>query len=97
MKLTKFGTLVNKTTYLFTSIRDSNIFRECAKILELPKGGGRGKIWGSILENPEGRMVWIFSGTTQSVKETWICMSSYGWFRGKWVKLPGARKLKYQH
>ena len=24
------------------------------KILEIPKGGG-GKIWGSILENPEGR------------------------------------------
>ena len=40
MKLTKFGTLVNKTTYLFTSIRDSNISRDCAKILEIQRGGG---------------------------------------------------------
>ena len=39
MKLTKFGTLVNKTTYLFTSIRDSNISRDCAKILERGEGG----------------------------------------------------------
>ena len=39
MKLTKFGTLVNKTTYLFTSIRDSNISRDCAKILEIQRGG----------------------------------------------------------
>ena len=39
MKLTKFGTLVNKTTYLFTSIRDSNISRDCVKILEIHRGG----------------------------------------------------------
>ena len=39
MKLTKFGTLVNKTTYLFTSIRDSNISRDCANILEIQRGG----------------------------------------------------------
>ena len=38
-------------------------------------------------------VVWIFSGTTQSVEGTWICIDSYGWFRGKWVKLPGAGKL----
>ena len=77
MKLTKFGILVNKTTSLFTSIRDSKISRGCAKILEISEGmGGGGKFWGPILENPEGRGghsanpfrgggVWIFSGTTQ--------------------------------
>ena len=32
--------LVNKTSYLFTSIRDSNISRGCAKILEIPEGRG---------------------------------------------------------
>ena len=53
MKLTKFGILVNKTTSLFTSIRDSNISRGCAKILEIPEGKG-GKFWGPILENPGG-------------------------------------------
>ena len=53
MKLTKFGILVNKTTSLFTSIRDSKISRECAKILEIPEGRGGGKFWGPILENPE--------------------------------------------
>ena len=40
MKLTKFGILVNKTTSLFTSIRDSKISRGCAKILENPEGRG---------------------------------------------------------
>ena len=77
MKLTKFGILLNKTTSLFTSIRDSNFSRGCAKILEIPEGR-RGKFWGPILENSEGRgghtanpfrggggEVWIFSGTTQ--------------------------------
>ena len=75
MKLTKFGILVNKTTSLFTSIRDSKISRGCAKILEIVDGRG-GKFWGPILENPErrgiirqipsvGGGVWIFSGTTQ--------------------------------
>ena len=74
MKITKFGVLVNKTTSLFTSVRDSNISRGCVKILETPEGGG-GKFCGPILENPEGRgvirqiplvgVVWIFSGTTQ--------------------------------
>ena len=73
MKLTKFGILVNKTTSLFTSIRDSKISRGCAKILEIPEGMG-GKFSGPILENLEGRGVhtanpfrggvWIFSGTT---------------------------------
>ena len=76
MKLTKFGILVNKTTSLFTSIRDSKISRGCPKILEIPEGRGGGKFWGQILENPEGRGGhtadpfrggggWIFSGTTQ--------------------------------
>ena len=54
MKLTKFGILVNKTTSLFTSIRDSKISRGCAKILEIPEGRV-GKFWGPILEKPEGR------------------------------------------
>ena len=54
MKLPKFGILVNKTSYLFTSIRDSNISRGCAKILEILEGRG-GKSWEPILENPEGR------------------------------------------
>ena len=56
MKLTKFGILVNETTSLFTSIRDSKISRGCEKILEIPEGRG-GKFWGPILENPEGRGV----------------------------------------
>ena len=38
MKLTKFDILVNETTYLFSSIRDSNSFTGCAKILEVPEG-----------------------------------------------------------
>ena len=54
MKLTKFGILVNKTTSLFTSIRDSKISRGCLKILENLEGR-EGKFWGPILENPEGR------------------------------------------
>ena len=55
MKLTKFGILVNKTTSLFTSIRDSKISRGCAKILEIAEGRwGGGKFWGPILENSEG-------------------------------------------
>ena len=54
MKLPKFGLLVNKTSYLFTSIRDGNIFRGCVEILEIPEGG-RVNFWGLILENPEGR------------------------------------------
>ena len=48
MKLTKFGILVNKTTSLFTSIRESNISRGCAKILEIPEGRGvnfGGRFW----------------------------------------------------
>ena len=57
MKLTKFGILVNKTTSLFTSIRDSNkkiISRGCAKILEITEGSG-GKFWGPILEKSRGK------------------------------------------
>ena len=56
MKLTKFGILANKTTRtsLFTSIRDSNISRGCAKILEIPEGRGWGKFWGLILEKSIG-------------------------------------------
>ena len=75
MKLTKFGILVNKSTSLFTSIRDSNISRGCAKILEIPEGRVGDKFWVLILENPKGKgvirpipsvgVVWIFSGTTQ--------------------------------
>ena len=57
MKLTKFGILVNETTSLFTSIRDSKISRGCEKILEIPEGRGGGKFWGPILENPKGRGV----------------------------------------
>ena len=49
MKLTKFGILANKTTFLFTSIRESNISRGCAKILEIPEGSG-GRFWVPILE-----------------------------------------------
>ena len=48
MKLTKIGILVNKTTSLFTSIRESNISRGCAKILEIPEGRGvnfGGRFW----------------------------------------------------
>ena len=55
MKLTKFGILENKTTSLFTSIRDSNISRGSAKILEIPEGRGGGKVWEPILENQKGR------------------------------------------
>ena len=67
MKLTKFGTLVNKTTYLFTSIRDSNISRGCAKILANPFRGGGMDI----------------SGTKQLVEGTRIRIGSNGWFRGE--------------
>ena len=42
MKLTKFGILVNKTTSLSTSIRDSSISRGCVKILEISEGSGGG-------------------------------------------------------
>ena len=48
MKLTKFGILVNKTTSLFTSIRDSNISRGSAKIWKFRRGGGvnfGGRFW----------------------------------------------------
>ena len=56
MKITKFGVLVNKTTSLFTSIRDSNISRGCMrKFWKLQRGGGGDKFCGPILENPEGR------------------------------------------
>ena len=56
MKLTKFDILENKTTSLFTSIRDSNISRGSAKILEIPEGrGGEGKFWEPILENQKRR------------------------------------------
>ena len=56
MKLTKLGILVNKTTSLVTSIRDSNISSGCAKNFG-NSGGEGGKFWGPILENPEGRAV----------------------------------------
>ena len=55
MKLTKFGILVDKTTSLSTSIRDSKISRGCAKILEILEERWGGKFWGPILENPEGK------------------------------------------
>ena len=54
MKLTKFGTLVNKTTSLFISIRDSKISRGCAKILEIPEGRGGGKFWGANFGKSRG-------------------------------------------
>ena len=53
MKLT-LGILVNKTTSLFTAIRDSNISRGCVKILEIPEGRGGGKFWGLILVKSRG-------------------------------------------
>ena len=51
MKLPTFGILVNRTTYLFTSVK-SNISRGYAKILEIPGGGV--KFWGLILEIQRG-------------------------------------------
>ena len=76
MKITKFGVLVNKTTSLFTSIRDSNISRGCMrKFWKLQRGGGGinfvGRFWkiqrvgGVIRQIPSVGVVWIFSGTTQ--------------------------------
>ena len=79
MKLPKFGILVNKTTYLFTSVK-SNISRGCVKILEILEGSGGGGGWvnfggwfwkiqrggGVIWQIPSVGVVWIFSaGTTQ--------------------------------
>ena len=58
MKLTKFGILVNKTTSLFTSIRDSNISRGVQKLWKIQRGGG------VIRQIPSIGVVWIFSGTT---------------------------------
>ena len=54
MKLTKFGILANKTTSLFTSIRDSNISRGVQKFWKFRRGGGLnfgGRFW----KNQEGR------------------------------------------
>ena len=48
MKLTKFGILVNKTTSLFTSVRDSNISRGmCENFGNSGGEGGNfgGKFW----------------------------------------------------
>ena len=74
MKLPKFGILVNKTTYLFTSVK-SNISRGCVKILEILEGSGGvggegvnfgGWFWKIIWQIPSVGVVWIFSaGTTQ--------------------------------
>ena len=68
MKLTKFGILVDKTTSLSTSIRDSKISRGCAKILEIPEGrGGKFQGQGGHTANPfrgGGGMDINFSGTT---------------------------------
>ena len=83
MKLTKFGILVNKTTSLFTSIRESNISRGCAKILEIPEGRGvnfGGRFWkiqrggGVIRQIPSvgGGGARIFSKTTQKNKNPLI-------------------------
>ena len=88
MKLTKCGTLVNKTTNLFSSMRDSNNSRGCGKILEIWNGGA--KFWGPILEIPEGRgggiqqipsvgVVWIFSGTTQCESTCTVEEVSFEW------------------
>ena len=73
MKLTKFGILGNKTTSLFTSIRDSKISRGVRKFWKFRSGGGvnfEGRFW----KNPRGGGsygkslpwggVWIFSATT---------------------------------
>ena len=73
MKLTKFGILANKTTFSFTSIRESNISRGCAKSLEILEGTGvnfRCRFWknsegrGAIRQIPSVGVVWIFSETT---------------------------------
>ena len=71
MKRTKFGILVNKTTYLFPSIRDNNTSRDCGKNLDIRREGC--KLWEPMSENPDRRevikvnpfcgVVWIFSGT----------------------------------
>ena len=49
----KIGILVNKTTYLFTSIREQYFQGVCESFEN--SGGQGGKFWGLILENPEGR------------------------------------------
>ena len=71
MELTKFGILVTKkNTYLFPSIRGSNISRGCTKILEILEGRV-GKFWGQFWKIQRGgglyfkSLLWgIFSGTT---------------------------------
>ena len=45
---------MNKTTYFFTSIRDSNNSRGCVKILEIPEGRKGGTFWGSLFGKSRG-------------------------------------------
>ena len=64
MKLPKFGILVNKTTYLFTSVK-SNISRGCVKILEILEGsgGGGGEILGADFGKSYGKsLLWGWYG-----------------------------------
>ena len=79
MKLTKFGILVNKTTSLFTSVRDSNISRGmCENFGNSGGEGGNfgGKFWkiqrgggGVIRQIASIGVVWIFSGTTHRANQ----------------------------
>ena len=105
MKLTKFGILVNKTTSLFTSIRDSKISRGCAKILEIPEGRGC-KFWGPILENPEGRgghtanpfrggAMDIFWNHTLSWSCTYRSLTIY-MFKTRGMKVTRRKKLEFE-
>ena len=92
MKLTKFGILANKTTFSFTSVRESNISRGCAKILEILEGTGvnfRCRFWknsegrGAIRQIPSVRVVWIFS--EEEVTRVFSSTSNIAW--QFWMKL----------
>ena len=85
MELTKFGTLVTKeNTYLFPSIRGSNISRGCTKILEIPEGRV-GKFWGQFwkIQRGGGVILQIPSvGGYGYFLEPHITLWSYFWLFG---------------